>query len=201
MRTSLSRSSGVSVLIFCTTYEDSGTGEDTDMFVRIHRFMLLKRINGSKTFWSGGYVAAIVSVRGRLRSFRSVIATRGQNRTERERRRCGQNFWPARDSPVSRVVSAERRWHGRLFQLTAKRPWVGCSSYVETWCQSASLDSTVTVEPTAKVPLTFVLDVRLMVQVPVAVFRVICEAVNPITVPNSVLFPGKGTGLGLGIGP
>ena len=49
MRTSLSRSMGVSVLILCTTYEDSGTGEDTDMFVRIHRFMLLRRMNGSKT--------------------------------------------------------------------------------------------------------------------------------------------------------
>ena len=59
----------------------------------------------------------------------------------------------------------------------------------------------MTVAPTAKVPLTFVLEVRLMVQVPVAVFRVICEAVNPITVPNSVLFPGAGDGLGSGIGP
>jgi hypothetical protein len=55
----------------------------------------------------------------------------------------------------------------------------------------------VTVEPTAKVPLTFVLDVRVMVQVPVAVFRVICEASNPITVPLSVLFPGEGVGTGL----
>jgi hypothetical protein len=35
----------------CTTYEDSGTGEDTDMFVRVHRFMLLRRINGSKTLF------------------------------------------------------------------------------------------------------------------------------------------------------
>ena len=51
MRTSLSRSMGVSVLILCTTYEDSGTGEDTDMFVRIHRFMLLRRMNGSKALF------------------------------------------------------------------------------------------------------------------------------------------------------
>ena len=72
-------------------------------------------------------------------------------------------------------------------------------SYVETWCQSASLDVTLTVEPTASVPVITVLDVRVMIHVPsVAVFSVICEAVNPITVPVSVLFPGKGVGDGDG---
>jgi hypothetical protein len=60
------------------------------------------------------------------------------------------------------------------------------------------LDSTVTVEPTAKLPLTFVLDVRSMVQVLVAVFNLICVSVNPITVPVSVLLPAEGVGLGIG---
>jgi hypothetical protein len=58
----------------------------------------------------------------------------------------------------------------------------------------------VTVEPTLSVPVTVVLAVRLMIHVAVPVFSVICEAVNLITVPVSVLFPGTGVGRGLGVG-
>ena len=49
----------------------------------------------------------------------------------------------------------------------------------------------VTVLPTASEPvITKQLSDRLMIIVPELVFRVICEAVNPITVPLvSVLFP------------
>src|SRR5262245_40587096 len=38
---------------------------------------------------------------------------------------CGKFFWPARDSPVSRVVSLQRRWPCWFFPLTAKPTWVG----------------------------------------------------------------------------
>ena len=62
---------------------------------------------------------------------------------------------------------------------------------------------TVTVEPSVSVPLTVVSTVRLMTHVPsLAVFSVICVAVNLITVPVSVLFPagGRGVGRGRGVG-
>jgi hypothetical protein len=45
--------------------------------------------------------------------------------------------------------------------------------------------------------------VRLMIHVPVLVENVMWVGVNPITVPVSVLFPGEGVGLGVGmsVGP
>ena len=62
----------------------------------------------------------------------------------------------------------------------------------------------VTVLPTASVPAvtTVQLSVRLMIHVPALVCSVICVAVNPITVPVSVLFPdgGRGVGRGRGVG-
>ena len=66
------------------------------------------------------------------------------------------------------------------------------------------------VEPTVSDPALIVVQVsvRLIIHVPsVAVVSVICVAVNPITVPISVLFPGEGergrgvaAGRGVGVG-
>jgi hypothetical protein len=56
------------------------------------------------------------------------------------------------------------------------------------------------VEPSTSEPalIAVQLSVRLIIHVPsVAVFSVICVAVNPITVPVSVLLPGEGVGTGL----
>ena len=60
----------------------------------------------------------------------------------------------------------------------------------------------VTVLPTASVPETMFrqLSDLLMVHVPVLVCSLICVAVNPITVPVSVLVPAGGRGDGLGRG-
>ena len=80
--------------------------------------------------------------------------------------------------------------------MTAKRPWVGCSSH-------GTQNVIVTVLPSASVPESIIvqLSVRLMVHVPALVCSLICVAVNPITVPVSVLFPaGRGVGRGLGVG-
>jgi len=67
---------------------------------------------------------------------------------------------------------------------------------VQIVCPSVALKSTVTKLPTASVPLTTVLTVRVMIHVVVVPLEpahrsVICVEVNAITVPCSVLFPGS----------
>ena len=123
-----------------------------------------------------------------------------ESRIEREHCRCKQNFRPARDSPVSRVVSVQRRWHLRVFPLTAKQPCVGCSSHRQQL--GGTHHVMVAVLFSANVPTMFrqLSPVRLMIHVPCMVENVIWVRVNPFTVPDSVLLPGTGTGLGIGVG-
>lgn len=83
--------------------------------------------------------------------------------------------------------------------------------HVEGWYPGGTQNSMVTsVEPSASDPVLIVVQVsvRLIIHVPsVTVVSVICVAVNPVTVPISVLFPGEGergrgvaAGRGLGVG-
>ena len=69
----------------------------------------------------------------------------------------------------------------------------GNSSFHE-WLPGGTQNVMVTVLPSASVPaLTTVQpSVRTMIQFPALVCSVICEVVNPITVPVSVLFPAGG---------
>jgi hypothetical protein len=86
---------------------------------------------------------------------------------------------------------------------TYTRPWGGCSSRAARR-PGGTQNVMVTVLPTASVPAVIAvqLSVRLMIHVaaPELVCSVICVAVNPITVPVSVLFPPKGLGVGRGRG-
>ena|SRR6516164_2414576 len=101
-----------------------------------------------------------------------------------------------------KIISVERRWHG-VFPMTAKRPSVGCSSHTPVW-PGGTQNVMVAVEPSASVPVSIAVQpsVRLMIHVPALVCSLICVAVNPITVPVSVLFPagGRGVGRGRGVG-